>query len=602
MIGKIPPSLYAPDSSDIIAEDLRNGIMPDAFTRRMRVINALSAIVLLKFEPELLLPFDVLDLHHILDRQISQDAIIDQLDSKAMAEALTLGNLEPLISVADKYPLLKDSLSSDWIILFFGVPFDPICIMLAMRVKLMLDVIDVMGHSYNLLRAMRLGWIDFGPLPGPLPGPPIDYIPPIIPGPIDIYKPPVPPPGLRSPITRPGQPVRIPPAAGLPVAIPPGVVTIPPGGAPGGGAPRVPPGGGVIAPGMGGGGGGGGAGSRGSAPPMGGGVGGGGGGGSRLSGGGGAPGNGTFGYGQGSYGPYGLSGLLSRAGGAGINCCLDKDNPAANVHIGWDMLDMDCLGTKNLTLVGADPACAGDNYTWELSPDQGTINVDDPFAPVFTAPAGGEDCNPDQTIKLYCGGELIETIGFTINPAPATATIGYTTNQMAVNGAQTLTIVPGAIGCGPSECVLSIKSGGGTLGPPSGNDVIYTAPATNASCANNPTIALTCNGVELDTLEIAVNAAGLDSFYKWLFDALVVSGCKNGALGCVDTVNRYNRYLLRCNGSVTYDSTLNCLEDCGGDWDNICTTTAGMCNHVVLDAEGRSAAQKLAGCCPFQLL
>lgn len=536
MIGKIPPSLYAPDSSDIIAEDLRNGIMPDAFTRRMRVINALSAIILLKIEPELLLPFDVLDLHHILDRQISQDAIIDQLDSKAMAEALTTGNLDLLISAAAGYPLLNDSLSSDWLILFFNFPFDPICIMLAMRVKLMLDVIDVMGHSYNLLRAMRLGWIDFGPLPGPLPGPPIDYIPPIIINPIIIVKPPAPPP--------------------------------PP-----------PP-----------------------TPPMGGGVGGGGGGGSRLSGGGGAPGNGTFGYGQGSYGPYGLSGLLSRAGGAGINCCLDKDNPAANVHIGWDMLDMDCLGTKNLTLVGADPACAGDNYTWELSPDQGTINVDDPFAPVFTAPAGGEDCNPDQTIKLYCGGELIETIGFTINPAPATATIGYTTNQMAVNGAQTLTIVPGAIGCGPSECVLSIKSGGGTLGPPSGNDVIYTAPATNASCANNPTIALTCNGVELDTLEIAVNAAGLDSFYKWLFDALVVSGCKNGALGCVDTVNRYNRYLLRCNGSVTYDSTLNCLEDCGGDWDNICTTTAGMCNHVVLDAEGRSAAQKLAGCCPFQLL
>lgn len=76
--------------------------MPAPFTRRMRLINLISAIVLRKIEPELLLPFTVEDLHHILDKQISQDAVIDQLDNRELAEALTTGNLKPLWTLAQK--------------------------------------------------------------------------------------------------------------------------------------------------------------------------------------------------------------------------------------------------------------------------------------------------------------------------------------------------------------------------------------------------------------------------------------------------------------------------------------------------------------------
>lgn len=102
MEGKIPPSLYWPDTQSSVIGKLKDDVMPATFTRRMRLINLMSAVVLRKIEPALLAPFDVQDLHHILNRQISQDAVIDQLDSKELAEALNSGNLQPLWELSQK--------------------------------------------------------------------------------------------------------------------------------------------------------------------------------------------------------------------------------------------------------------------------------------------------------------------------------------------------------------------------------------------------------------------------------------------------------------------------------------------------------------------
>ncbi len=96
MPGKIPPKLYWPDTVNEVIAKMEDDIMPAPFIRRMRLINVLSAIVLQKMDPELILPFSVEDLHHILDKQISQDAIIDQLYNKALAIALTTGELRSL--------------------------------------------------------------------------------------------------------------------------------------------------------------------------------------------------------------------------------------------------------------------------------------------------------------------------------------------------------------------------------------------------------------------------------------------------------------------------------------------------------------------------
>lgn len=100
MPAKVPPSLYWPDTAASVISKMRDNLMPAAFTRRMRLVNLISAVVLRKIEPTLLAPFDVQDLHHILDKQISQDAIIDQLDNKAVATALNTGDLQPLWELA----------------------------------------------------------------------------------------------------------------------------------------------------------------------------------------------------------------------------------------------------------------------------------------------------------------------------------------------------------------------------------------------------------------------------------------------------------------------------------------------------------------------
>ena len=96
MREKVPESLYWPDTADSLISKMNRDVMPSPFIRRMRLINLMSAIVLRKIEPKLLAPFDIEDLHHILDKQISQDAVIDQLENKELAEALTTGNLRPL--------------------------------------------------------------------------------------------------------------------------------------------------------------------------------------------------------------------------------------------------------------------------------------------------------------------------------------------------------------------------------------------------------------------------------------------------------------------------------------------------------------------------
>lgn len=102
MTGQVPASLYWPDTANSVIATMKDAIMPAPFIRRMRLINLLSAVVLRKIEPELLAPFSVEDLHHILDKQISQDAVIDQLENKELAEALTTGNLKPLWDLAQK--------------------------------------------------------------------------------------------------------------------------------------------------------------------------------------------------------------------------------------------------------------------------------------------------------------------------------------------------------------------------------------------------------------------------------------------------------------------------------------------------------------------
>ena len=352
---------------------LRKGEVPPAFVRRMRTINLLSATTLMKMEDDLLLPFDVMDLHHILDNLISQDAILDQLDSDEVSYACTSGNIRPLWDIAPDNPLLLKGFTSGWINRFILEPFDPICVMLAMRAKAMLDLVDEEGKSYNLIRKLGFGFIDFGEIPGEEPGLPGDYYPPEIDNQIDFA-------GDTTP-TAPDDP-GYDPGGEEPAYTEPGTTANTElGGGPGGGAPW----GGDIGPG-----------------DLGGAV---------------TPG-----------------GEVEPEGG---DPCADIDDPLETVTFSYTTQQMETAETQDFLVAGMHPRWSYENYTWKLTGGGGTLDVidSDPlrriygpeeseyeedatiagFGVQYTAPDTNPNCDLNPTIELWCGGSLMASLKIAIN-------------------------------------------------------------------------------------------------------------------------------------------------------------------------------------------
>ena len=498
-------------------------------------------------------------------------------------------------------PLLRRGFETGWIQKFFNAPFDPLNVMLAMRTKLMLDAIDEMGHSYNLLRSIGFGWIDFGDIPGELPGDPDSYVPPGIQGSIDIV------PAAGGPA--PGEPGAGSPLPGEPGYVPPDLTAeqlaqleaseasattldeaeaaqataemqslanleseiVAQGAAAGivGDAGYVSGVGGAYGVG----------GSDASAIP------------DSMA----AP----WGYvDQGLFtGKPGYSG--SNAGG--WDCCLDETDPASFVSIVYTTLAMAVDETQELSIQGIKDGCPADLYEWSCLSLGGDVTPISGVTTIYTAPAGGAECVTPQIVALYCNGVQVDTISIDIEPCPTSCAIGYTSQQMATNGTQTLSAVPTGEGCGAAAYTWAITSGGGTLNTAEGDTVIYTAPATNASCANNPTIALYCDAVLQDTLLLAINAV----------TALqVVRECKNRTCPVPCTAYTNCGYCYRdfsCNGTRYPDgNTANCVCLSLGTWDTFGQVGSGTCITGAGVPEGftdlRSSAQILAGCCPMQLL
>ena len=395
MFRKVPPKIYWPATSRQVEAQMRNDIMPSAFVRRMRTINMLSAATLMKIEDDFLLPFDVMDVHHVLDKLISQDAIIAQLDSNELSYALTTGNIRPLWEIAPANPLLLKGFTSGWINLFINEPFDPLCVMLAMRAKAMLDLVDEEGKSYNLIRKLGFGFIDFGEIEGEEPGDPGDYYPPEIDNPIDF--PDVPP--VTEP--EPGDPGYVPPGPGDPGYVPPGPGD--PGYVPGVGEDGyteptdVPPG----------------------------------------TGGGGPGGGAPWGFGGGS----GDLGGAVRVGGhtwpAYGDPCADVDDPEETVSFSYTTQGMGVDETQEFSVTRAHPRYSYENYEWKISGGGGSLTRDqeDPPDPIYgpeeegydpevkmygldvtlTAPADNAECAKNPTIELWCGGELMASLTIAVN-------------------------------------------------------------------------------------------------------------------------------------------------------------------------------------------
>ena len=206
------------------------------------------------------------------------------------------------------------------------------------------------------------------------------------------------------------------------------------------------------------------------------------------------------------------------------------------------------------------------------------------------------------------------------NCPPSTLSIGYTTQQMAVNGTQTLTVNKKG-GGGPYS--WSIIAGGGSLSAYSGTSVVYTASSTNTSCLNNPTIQLTDFCENKATLKIAVNAsASVEEAYQ-AYSCIMDETCYEGVpLRCVYQCAVVDIYGYKCDGTVksylhgcacggssSYGGNPCTEETCA--WLAInanctvgCTTcldAANTCGHGT-PIDSRTAGMIVAGCCPASLL
>jgi hypothetical protein len=330
---------------------LRAGTIPRPFVQRMRLINAISATMIYKLDSDLLAPYDVIDLHHLLDVPISQGAIIEQLDSGGIRHALTTGDLTPLGDMAEENPALLEGLLTFWLHRFFMVPFDPLCIMLAMRAKLILELVDELGHSYNLLRSLKWGWIDFGDIPDEYPGDPGDYYDPAFDNPI------LPPDGYTPPGT--GEPGAWPAATDAEKA------------------------------------------AYAAAPisdrrTLG-----------NLAG--------TYGVsmsgqlvGGGDFGSHAFPPI-------GGDPCADKDNPAETVSIGYTTQGMQVDEEQELSVVGYHPKWAPSNYKWTIESGGGSLSEETGYKTTYTAPSENPNCDLSPTIALWCGDEIVDTLQIAVN-------------------------------------------------------------------------------------------------------------------------------------------------------------------------------------------
>jgi len=287
-------------------------------------------------------------------------------------------------------------------------------------------------------------------------------------------------------------------------------------------------------------------------------------------------------------------------------------------------------------LYNLEVPCDVDHYEFVLAAGGGTLNLDeDGFLESYTAPATNPGGVNDPTIQLWCDDELMHEFTLTVNDwcvgdDGEPVSIAYTTLQMHIDEYQDIYLTNLKALAPVTEFTFSLAAGDGTLAfDEDGWLTGYTAPHTNVDCLKNPTIAVTCHGSPLDSITIAIDAAGTSyRAYenKWISGtedvccAYAGYGCEPGSLppDC-DPQYEYcgqKTYFIcaqhYCNGVL--------LRQCGGT-DYVCRYTIpddvweykGTClaqpgaiscgaGNPLGITDVRSAAAKTAGCCPLALI
>jgi hypothetical protein len=194
------------------------------------------------------------------------------------------------------------------------------------------------------------------------------------------------------------------------------------------------------------------------------------------------------------------------------------------------------------------------------------------------------------------------------------AYIQYTTLQMQKNEEQTLVVR------GDRNCLYTwaITSGGGSFEYYTtdnkhaiGAEVTYIAPSSNASCSDNPTITLYCNGAFANSITIAVNAVtGTNTAYFKATDR----GCWIKPSNPVETLCGVYINLYYCNGSLNPNLfSNNCSQTashsggCDACRNASVAPRCGMGDRTIneilaLPNDWRTPGMIANGCCPYQLL
>jgi hypothetical protein len=231
---------------------------------------------------------------------------------------------------------------------------------------------------------------------------------------------------------------------------------------------------------------------------------------------------------------------------------------------------------------------------------------------------GEGDCQSGASITLTdrCGSVYHVRVKPCCEEAAALS-ISYTSLLMSCGQQQTFTAKGG---CSPY--LWSITGGGGSIT----QEGVYTAPATNGNCLNNPTIQVTdCCG-NTASINLAINCVEQGvalGFVHWLECSgcwCINIGCDQGAVGCFDWINDeydcagnlYSHCETRpcgtgnppCNGNTSGWHKVDCdICEPSGCPPTSCFTN--QCGCIVLNCpcntliDGRSADDKAEGCCPL---
>ena len=250
------------------------------------------------------------------------------------------------------------------------------------------------------------------------------------------------------------------------------------------------------------------------------------------------------------------------------------------VTMGYETLTPGFGSVQTLTALGAQE---GVTYYWFMA-GEGSLSTQEGNSVTYTAGSttgigfvilsgGVEHHNCAQNTFVGHVAPVCDCTGISIS---------YTTQQMAVDEEQNLSVTGAVSGCTYSWGL----SGGGSLSVAEGISTIYTA-ASSKDCENNPTITLSVNGSECDSLYIVVagqwvlksNACGLSgvgelTVIELNFNVDLISGLKrqldvytyhsvhsdkDDDAGCVDSIDEV------CVGSQScLTFTLPCNDIWGG--------------------------------------